>query len=259
MCAGKTTLRCPSGLWVRASADRQDKMPSSVSFSPSFSESWSMVAGRKTPSPPSHPERRGMDPTELHAAVASGSLATVSRLLAARADPSAEADDRTPLHLAALHDNSDIMQALLVAGAEVGRATSMGSTALEWAAERGWLDGVLLLLRHGAPTDAVSRHGGTTALHRAAAAGHAHIIRALVAAGAPLVAKDTAGYTALHMAAEFGQAAAAQALVELGAPLDTLDRVGLTPHDVAAEANRSDVLRALETAQSNTRPHVAVV
>ena len=38
---------------------------------------------------------------ELHAAVASGSLATVSRLLAARADPSAEADDRTPLHLAA--------------------------------------------------------------------------------------------------------------------------------------------------------------
>lgn len=200
-----------------------------------------------------------MEPTELHAAVAAGSLATVSRLLAARADPSAEADDRTPLHLAALHGNSDIMEALLVAGADVGRATSMGSTALEWAAERGWLDGVLLLLRSGAPTDAVSRHGGTTALHRAAAAGHAQVIRALVAAGAPLVAKDTAGYTALHMAAEFGQAAAAQALVELGAPLDALDRVGLTPHDVAAEGNKSDVLGVLETAQSNTRPYEAVV
>ena len=81
------------------------------------------------------------------------------------------------------------------------------------------------------------------------------MVRALVAGGASLVAKDTAGYTALHMAAEFGQAAAAQALIELGAPLDALDRVGLTPHDVAAEANKGDVLRALEAALSNTGPH----
>ena len=73
----------------------------------------------------------------------------------------------------------------------------------------------------------------------------------MAAAGAPLGAKDDAGYTPLHWAAEFGRALAASALVDAGAPLELLDRVGLTPRDVAAEHNKGDVLRVLDRAAAS--------
>ena len=184
----------------------------------------------------------------LHTAVTDGSLATVSHLLAACADPSAAggADERTPLHVAVLHERHAVMQHLLGAGAALDAPNSMGSTPLHWAAERGFLVSAGLLIQANARLDLKSRFGGSTALHRAAGAGHAEVIRALAAAGAPLAARDDAGYTPLHWAAEFGQVASASALVEAGAPLDMLDRVGLTPHDVAAEHNKTEVMAILE-------------
>ena len=186
----------------------------------------------------------------LVTAVADGSPATVSHLLAARADPSAAggADGRTPLHVAVLHERDEIMQQLLDAGAEVDATNSMGSSALHWAAERGLVTSVGLLIQAGARLELKSRFGGSTALHRAAGGGHAEVIRALAAARAPLAARDDAGYTPLHWAAEFGKDVSASALVEAGAPLDVRDGVGLTPHDVAAEHNKTDVMAILEGA-----------
>jgi len=75
----------------------------------------------------------------------------------------------------------------------------------------GELAEVSALLSLGAHVDAADA-GGSTALHMAAANGHADVVRALAAAGAAL-RDNAAGSSALHWAALNGQAATVAALL----------------------------------------------
>jgi cytohesin len=73
-----------------------------------------------------------------------------------------------------------------------------------------------------------------TALHRAAAAGHADVVGALLDRSAQVDARDYGGGTALHAAAAHGHADAAAALLDRGADPSAPDEEGLTPLHFAA-------------------------
>lgn len=79
----------------------------------------------------------------------------------------------------------DVAERLLADGVDVNGGNKTGLNALHWAANRGQLEAVRLLLRHGASLEARSMYGGTpldTALWSAEhepRAAHAKIIEEL--------------------------------------------------------------------------------
>lgn len=87
---------------------------------------------------------------------------------------------------AAAGDCAGLCRSLRQGGAaslDVGDPADAGATALMKAARAGAVESVMQLVRAGADTEARDLRG-ETAMHAAAARGHAHVIDALVAAGA---------------------------------------------------------------------------
>lgn len=91
-----------------------------------------------------------------------------------------------------LHADAPAVAAALAADPNLAAARDpyLGSTALHFAAHRGFADIVAALLAAGADIHARERVSDTTALHWAAEAGHADVARTLVAAGSDLEARD---------------------------------------------------------------------
>jgi ankyrin repeat protein len=72
------------------------------------------------------------------------------------------------------------------------------------AAESGKLDKVIRELENGTPVDCTSYSSGKSALHLAAAGGHADVVKVLLERGASVEAKDAGGETPLHLAVIHG-------------------------------------------------------
>ncbi|XP_048203499.1 ankyrin repeat domain-containing protein 66 [Perognathus longimembris pacificus] len=117
------------------------------------------------------------DMTKLHQAVAAGDCKAVRKILKqGLCDPNykdGDWNDRTPLH---------------------------------WAAIKGQMEVLRLLMEHGASPCLVTDVGWTAA-HFAAEAGHLHVLRALHAARAALHAPDFFGDTPKRIAQIYGHAA----------------------------------------------------
>jgi len=84
-----------------------------------------------------------------------------------------------------------------------------------------------------------------TALHRAAAAGHADAVAFLLTHAAAPDAASHLGRTPLHQAAERGHVAVAQALLDHKARPGLLDSSGMTPLHLAARHGHLDMVRLL--------------
>ena len=119
------------------------------------------------------------------------------------------------LHAAARKGHSQVVEALLIAGAEVESGCD-SKTPLMVAAEGGDLATVRVLLDRQAAIGARSSNGNT-ALHLAAANGHEPIARMLIDWGADMEAQDKTGQTALHFAAANGHEHVASMLMDRGA------------------------------------------
>ena len=126
--------------------------------------------------------------TSLHLAALNGALEIVRTLLKAGANVQTKASDRlhraTPIYLAAQNGHKKVVEELVKAGADVNcRLWQMEVTPLFAASERGHQGTVSKLLHLGA-----SPHGrnwnGVTALGVAAMAGHVHVVKTLLEAGA---------------------------------------------------------------------------
>src|SRR2546425_10298176 len=123
-------------------------------------------------------------------------------------------DGWTPLHLAAHFGRLEVMRILLSNGAD-HRAVSRNSNLdqpLQAAAANRQTEAVELLLKAGADVDARS-HGDFTALHIAAANGVKRVVEALLRAGAEAGAKTEGGKTPMDFAVD-GDPSEADALLE---------------------------------------------
>ncbi|HEX5223390.1 MAG TPA: ankyrin repeat domain-containing protein [Verrucomicrobiae bacterium] len=123
------------------------------------------------------------------------------------------------------------------------------ATALKYAAQKGHLDAVKLLLASGANVD--EKFGGSfdpgqkTALMYAAKAGHLEIAQTLIAAGAAPTARDQRGKTLLHYAAEGGHAGMIDLLMKHSLKVETKTKDGTSPLMAAAATGHADAITAL--------------
>lgn len=146
---------------------------------------------------------------DIFEATAAGRLDRVSEIL--RADPVSlaqrSADGFTALHFAAFFNFPESARTLIHRGADVSAVASnaMKVSPLHSAATSRSHDVVRQLLAAGAPVNA-RQHGGWTALHAAAANGDAEMVRDLLAQGADLNAANDEGKTALGIAQAKGHA-----------------------------------------------------
>ncbi|AMY08966.1 ankyrin repeat protein [Luteitalea pratensis] len=126
----------------------------------------------------------------------------------------------TPLSIACTNGNAAMVARFLDAGAEATASLPGGETALMTAARTGSLPTVSLLLSRGAPVDAKDERRGQTALMWAAAEGHAPVVLALLAAGADVHAHLSSGFTPLLFAAREGRLDVVRELVHAGADVN---------------------------------------
>jgi len=111
----------------------------------------------------------------------------------------------TPLHFAAYMNNKDVIEVLLLHGAQVDITDSSGRTALHIAAlEDGMVGAAEQLLAHKANVNAKDATG-LTPLHVAAMRGHPAMVMVLLKHGANINAKDKAGNTAMRLAQRAGR------------------------------------------------------
>jgi ankyrin repeat protein len=181
---------------------------------------------------------------ELFMAVGRGDLAEVRALLKRGADPNARNGlTFVPLFIASAMGQTDMIEALLQAGAKVD-ATSPYGTALTFATQSGIPPVYDLLLAHGAGIDPV-RADGETVLMYASRAGAVPIVADLVKRKVSLNAKDNDGATALSWAARDGQAEVGRLLIGAGASVDTTDSRRWTPLMYAAVNGHAEFVTLL--------------
>ena len=161
---------------------------------------------------------------------------------------------------AAMSGDAAAVRALLVAREDVNTAQGDGMTALHWAARRGHLEMVKMLLAAGANVRATTRLGSYTPLLLASEGGHAAVIEALTGAGADPAAATASGVTPLMLASASGQVDAIRVLLSHGADVNAAEPTrGETAIMFAAANRRTDAVRALIAAKADVNAATKVV
>ena len=155
------------------------------------------------------------------------------------------------LHAATRMNYSQVVDALLIAGAEV-EACLEGKTPVMATAGGGDLATARVLLDRGALIGA-SNGNKQTALHLAAANGHNLVSGLLIDRGADKEAKDEKGQAPLHLAAANGHDPVARLLVDRGADKEVKDNEGQTALHHAAANGHNDVIGLLVDRGANKK------
>jgi len=202
--------------------------------------------------PPSEQELRIY--AGLHEAAARGDAAEIEKLIAEGEKPNIQdARSRTPLHVAALLRKHDAARALIRLGADPNALDAERYDIITIASVNDDREMLEIALAGGGNARAVTSPYDGTALIAAAHRGHVEIVRALIAAKAPLDHVNNLGWTALLEAIVLGNGgtrhtAVVAALVEAGADVNIADRHGTTPLGHARRRGYSQIARILEHA-----------
>lgn len=163
--------------------------------------------------------------SEVHKAAAGGQLGELQLLEAKGFSMTApDAEQNTPLHLAAYKGQKEIVD--------------------------------YLLTRPGILKDPQDKRG-VTPLMLAAGAGHLAVLESLLAAGCEVKLKDQDGATALHRAAAQGHLAVVERLLEAGCDPSQADLKGKTPLQLAETKKKGEwesVVSRLKQAQASQQP-----
>ncbi len=188
--------------------------------------------------------------TPIIIATSTGQVQIVQILLRAGADVNTKegANGETALMYAALRGNIPLVRVLLDAKARVNLKDDVGRTALHFAARDGKIEIMELLLVAGADPLAEDSHFLGTPLHHAAVGGHAEAVRCLLRHGCPVGLYDEDGAAPLHLAV-IGRSNAVdviQALLDAGADINETDTSdGETPLMWAAQGEHIGSLKFL--------------
>ena len=189
--------------------------------------------------------------TPLHLAAEVGQATSITALVEAGARGDALDEDwHTPLHLAARGGHASAIKPLV----EWGKPDFGDSeeTLLNLAVQSGHLAAVEALLETGFGTHCGFGLEGPTPLHWAARRGDVAMIKVLLGAGADVCIQDEQGETPLHWAASAGQAEAINELVAAGAFVGAKNRDDMaTPMHLAARARQVIAVEALLAAGAN--------
>lgn len=184
--------------------------------------------------------------TGLMLASQQGETKLVEALIEAGADVNAVNDNGgTPLMYAAMVEDPEATELLIGAGANVDATAKLGWTALLVAAVKGHGKPARALIEAGADLNRQDAYGWTC-LMRAVRGGHADIVAMLLGAeGIRIDVVQETGSSALHIAAAGGHAQIARMLARHGADIDLRDMSGRTPSAVARGAGFNDLAAAL--------------
>mmetsp|Transcript_23542 Transcript_23542/g.81939 ORF Transcript_23542/g.81939 Transcript_23542/m.81939 type:complete len:415 (-) Transcript_23542:38-1282(-) len=195
-------------------------------------------------------EAKGQDGYRaLHRAAMGGSRLVVMTLIevhGAEVD-SLDADECTPLHVAARDDKADACRALLELGANIEARNCAGNTPLHCAAANGCRAAMEVLFAAGADVHARNT-GEWTPLYIAAFNSRIECIDMLAAQGADVNVKTKRGDTAMHRFAALGNLAGIRCLFAHGADACTRNNRGQTAYFAATDADQPAAAALVEAA-----------
>jgi ankyrin repeat protein len=186
-------------------------------------------------------------------AARSDNAGAIADLLNRGFDPNTRDEQgQTGLLIAMREPSPKVIQVLLDSPkTDVELRNAKDESPLMLAALKGQQDLVTRLIAR----DADVNKPGWTPLHYAATGGHVAIMKQLLENYAFIDAQSPNGSTPLMMAAMYGSSAAVQLLLDEGADTAMKNQLGMTALDFAQRANRSDAVRLLTTAtRANKRP-----
>jgi len=190
----------------------------------------------------------------LHAAAAIGDVAEIEKLIKDGENPNLQdSNSRTPLLVAAYRKHYDAVRALLRLGANPKARDLQRFDILAIAAVNNDMELLKIGLEGGADPTQVAGNFDGTALITAAHLGHVELVKALIAAKAPLDHVNSMGWTALITCVVLGNGsknhiATVEALVKAGADVDIKDRGGNTAVTHARARRYDEMVKIMEPA-----------
>lgn len=170
---------------------------------------------------------------------------TVQKMVAGGVVNPNQTDPRSgePGLIVALREGASGVASALIAlpGIDLEATAPNGNTALMMASYKRNRPIVDALIARGAQVN----RPGYTALHFAAAAGDDDIARLLLAKGASIDARATAGFTPLMLAAREGQQSTVTALLEAGAQASLVNSEAMNAAQIAERAEKPAIAAAI--------------
>ena len=187
----------------------------------------------------------------LHAAAAKGNAIEIERLILSGSPVDArDGNQRTPLHVAVFMHHADAARILLKHGADPDALDAQRYDIVTIAAVADDVAMLKLALAGGCKAGNITSPYDGTALIAAAHLGHDEVVRALIAAKAPLDHVNNLGWTAVIESIVLGDGgkrhvATLKALAEAGVNLNLADRSGATPLALAKSRGYGEMVKIL--------------
>lgn len=163
-------------------------------------------------------------------------------------------DDNTPLHLATMNGQLEVVKFLLWAQVDPAVGTKNGDTALHLAAKGGNENNEkiikCLLDDDRVDVDALN-DDNDTALHLAASQGNTAIVKLLLTKGAKVDIQNDNKETPLHLAVSEGQEEVVKLLIDHGADINATDSLANTPLHLAVQNGNFNVFKLLAERKAN--------
>jgi len=151
------------------------------------------------------------------------------------------------MHAVSQGDIEQAQSMIVEGGADVNCINTLGETACHYAALRGSVQLLEVLLAYGADPNVNSKkqYGASTPILMATKQGHIQVVETLLRHNADCNLPDSQGFTPLHIAAREGKLDIAKLLISHGSNLEAPDNMGKTPYFWAKENNHTDIMALL--------------
>ncbi|KAF5534473.1 ankyrin 3 [Fusarium mexicanum] len=160
--------------------------------------------------------------------------------------------ERTPLHLAALHGHSTASKQLLKSGAKTNGQAVGGDTALHFAVLQGHQSIMKYLLELDPNLITIADGQSHTPLFSAVFRGSSSAVKLLLDRKANLRALDAYGNSVLHHAVSIEKSSVIKLLLDSGSDVNRQNAQGRTPLHLAIVGDHSSAVKALLERRSRT-------